>query len=108
MGATPFTLRCPRCKKYRQWDYKRSGYDELSNRDLVPTGKTKIIRTTSAGVHDVQAVQMKHDGKARAGGEHCGYVFWSTHPDAVRKAFPKAKLINHGNASCRYVSVEKP
>jgi hypothetical protein len=96
MGTTPHTLRCSKCKKGREWRYERDGYDKASAENLVPTGRTKVISRTTAGVYDVQAVELKHI---------CGHFFWSTHPDAVRKVFPNAK--HCGNANSRYMRVEK-
>lgn len=62
MGATPHTLRCPRCKKYREWNSTRDNYDTLSNKNLVPTGRRKVVKRTAAAVLNVFSVEMKHDG----------------------------------------------
>lgn len=103
MGATPLTLRCPRCKKYRVWEPGHFNYDERSHENLVPTGRSKTISKTAAKVHNVTAVEVKHDGPTapHLGDGHCGHVFWTTHPHAVRKVFPKAQFI--GNATVRNV-----
>jgi hypothetical protein len=90
MGATALRLRCPRCKKYREWDSRRDGYDKRSDKSLVPTGRSKVISRTAAGVLSVYSVEVKHDGEARTGG-YCGHVFWTTHPDAVLKVHPGAE-----------------
>lgn len=96
MGATPFTLRCPKCKVGREYRIEHPNYDSRSDRNLIPTGKTRVVKRTAAGVHDVQAVQMKHD---------CGHVFWTTHPSAVRQVFPNAKSC--GNASAHNTRVRE-
>jgi hypothetical protein len=91
MGATPLTLRCPRCKKGRNW----REHERTSAEGIEPTGRTKIIRRTSAGVLNVQAVEVRHV---------CGHVFWTTHPSGVRRVFPAGKY--RGNASCSYIDAQ--
>jgi len=38
MGSTPLTLRCSKCRKHREWRYDALGYDNVSHKNLVPTG----------------------------------------------------------------------
>lgn len=97
MGATPLTLRCPKCKVGREYRMEREGYDNLSHKHLVPTGKSKTVSRTAAGVYGVLSVQMRHEGSSTSTGGYCGHVFWTTHPDAVRKVFPDA--VPAGNAT---------
>lgn len=101
MGATPYTLRCPRCKKYRVWDHTRDFYDNVSHLNLVPTGRSKVIKKTTAGVLNVYSVEMKHKGKTprHLGGDFCGHVFWTTHPHAVKKVFPNAPRVGNATVS---------
>lgn len=97
MGATPLTARCSRCKKYRRWD----GSEERSHQNLEPTGRWKLVNTTSK-VLNVLCVEVIHNGlQATHLGKDviCGHVFWSTHPTLVRKLFPKAQAT--GNAETR-------
>lgn len=106
MGATPLTLRCPRCKKYRVWEPGHFNYDERSHENLVPTGRSKAIAKTSAGIHNVTAVEVKHDGPTapHLGDGYCGHVFWTTHPYMVGQVFPNAT--RHGNANAHYARKE--
>lgn len=101
MGATPLTLRCPKCKRYREWNLSRALYDNLSNLNLKPTGRSKTISRTKAGLYDVLSVEVVHDGPPapHIPGSHCGHVFWTTHRDAVCKVFPDARPV--GNADAR-------
>lgn len=88
MGSTPLTLRCSKCRKYREWDSSRSNYDKLSDRNLVATGRSKKARRGTSGRRGNPcgiAVEMRHDGPSPHTGKHCGHVFWSTHPQAVEK-----------------------
>lgn len=100
MGATPLTARCSRCKKYRRWD----GSENRSHLGLEPTGRWKVVNTTSK-VLNVLSVEVVHNGlQAVHLGKDviCGHVFWSTHPRLVKLLFPKAKPAGNAetSASC--------
>lgn len=50
----------------------------------MPQAVKRAPKSTS-GYRRRVAVQLKHDGQTPHF-KHCGHVFWSTHPDAVRLA----------------------
>ena len=80
MGSTPLTLRCPKCKKGREWDMDRANYDGLSHLGLMPTGRVKLRRMRRANV----LVELRHEGLSWRTQQPCGHVFWSKHPEALR------------------------
>lgn len=85
MGSTPLTLRYSKCRKYREWRSEHLFYDNVSHKNLVPTGKVKQARRSTSGYRRRIAVQLKHDGETPKT-RYCGHVFWSTHPQAVSLA----------------------
>ena len=86
MGSTPLTLRCSKCRKYRQWDWSKDNYDKLSDKNLVATGGARKARRGTNGRRTLEnlAVEVKHDGPSPHTRQYCGHVFWSVHPQAVR------------------------
>lgn len=67
MGAAPFTLRCPKCKKGENW----RGGSRKSSRDLLRTGNQKRVPRYGRKL-DVLLVEVRH--------LWCGHIFWTNHP----------------------------
>ena len=80
MGSTPYILRCAKCRKGREYDAERYGYDNLSQHSLKVTGLVKNHRGRRCNLK----IQVKHDGLSPRTLQYCGHVFWSKHPEALR------------------------
>jgi hypothetical protein len=72
MGARPFTLRCPKCK--RGEDFERG--DRGSNQRLFTTGETLIAKRYGRR-HNVAMTEIVH--------ADCGHAFWTDHISARSK-----------------------
>lgn len=98
MGSTPLTARCPKCKKHREWNMDRDSYDNLSDKNLVPTGRTRK-GISAGGRHNTTFAEYKHDGPgpvtAPCRGDYCGHVFWTTHPWLVKRVDKQATNRHH-------------